>query len=134
MFSCSLELDPLTGSGQLRDSDAHAGAVARKAQMKPEHRWRIGIETERILVVTLRNTTVGWCERCGQKVELLSAQSAEQFLGLSLDRIEKEGRRKFHLRRAKDGLVICLKSLLHFLQSADTENDPGDRPGGGNRK
>lgn len=102
--------------------------------MKPGQRWRIGIETERVLVVTLKNTTVGWCERCGQKVELLTAQSAERFLGLSLDQIENVGQRKFHLRRAKDGLVICLKSLLHFLQAADTGNDPSDRPGGGNRK
>lgn len=43
--------------------------------------------------------------------------------GISLDQIETHTLRKFHVGRAKGGLVICLKSLLRFLQGVDGEKE-----------
>lgn len=94
--------------------------------MGHEKRWRIGIETERILIIARTNAARGWCEKCCQEVELLTTKSAERVFGMSLSQIETQTLSKFHLGRAKDGLVICLKSLLHFLQSVGTRDCPGD--------
>lgn len=100
--------------------------------METGNRWRIGIETDRTLIVLGRSATRGWCERCGQEVELVAAKRAEQALGMTLGQIETQTLSKFHLGHAKDGLVICLKSLFRLLQFAVIDASPGNRSGGGN--
>jgi hypothetical protein len=95
--------------------------------METDNRWRIGIETERTLIVLRRRATHGRCERCGQEVELVTIRSAEQVLGMSLAQMETQAPSKFHLTQAKEGLAICLKSLLRFLQSAVIEDTPGNQ-------
>jgi hypothetical protein len=95
--------------------------------METHNRWRIAIETERTLIVLRRSAKYGCCERCGREVELVAARSAEQVLGMSLAQMERQAPSTFHLTQAKEGLAICLKSLLRFFQSAVIEDTPGNQ-------
>lgn len=90
--------------------------------MAPDRRTRITVETERILIVARQHATPGWCERCGQEVELLPADQAGQFREVVRDQQERQHQSSLHLGQAKDGLVICVKSLLRFLQSASGQH------------
>lgn len=77
---------------------------------------RITIETERVLLLLRRQTSRGWCERCGQEVDLVGLEQA----GNVLDGIPLEGKSKtqLHLERAKEGMAVCLKSLLQVVKGA----------------
>jgi hypothetical protein len=86
--------------------------------MAADERTRITIETERILIMARQHATYGWCERCGQQVELLASDHASRLLHVAQDTLQGQHQGKLHLGEAKDGLVICLKSLLRLLQSA----------------
>jgi hypothetical protein len=85
--------------------------------MGTHNRWRIAIETERILIIARRHTVGGWCERCGQGVEPPATDTAVQMLGIGPEEMERQNHIKFHLRRVKEGLTVCLMFLLRFLQS-----------------
>lgn len=86
--------------------------------MTADRRIRITVETERILFIARQHATRGWCDRCGQEVELLPEKQAGQFRNMVRDQREKRHQSRLHLGQAKDGLVICVKSMLRFLQSA----------------
>jgi len=77
---------------------------------------RITIETERVLLLIRRQTSRGWCERCGQEVDLVGIGP----VGNVLDGIPLEGKSEtqLHLERAKEGLAVCLKSLLEVVKGA----------------
>jgi len=84
--------------------------------MGTETRTRTTIETEYVSIIASRQKVRGWCERCGHEVEMLSVEAARQFLESRPDKYERRGQGKLHLQEAKDGLVICLKSLVRLLQ------------------
>jgi hypothetical protein len=86
--------------------------------MGAERRTRITIETERILVIARQHAARGWCERCGCEVELLPSSQAGRLLNVGPQQSEGRRQNKVHLVQAKEGLVVCLKSLLRFLQAA----------------
>jgi hypothetical protein len=91
--------------------------------MAADRRTRITIETERMLIVARQHSAHGWCERCGAEVELLPSAQASQLLHVAQEQLQGLHQGRLHLEEAKDGLVICLKSLLRFLQGA------GGQPG-----
>jgi hypothetical protein len=91
--------------------------------MAADRRTRITIETERILIIARQHAAYGWCERCGLEVELLPSAQASRLLQVTEEQLKGQHHGKLHLEQAKDGLVICLKSLLRFLQAA------GGQPG-----
>jgi len=80
--------------------------------MKAEIQTRITIETERILIVVRHHATRGWCDRCRGEVELLHSDHAGDVLAIARERLEG-----LHLGKAKDGMVVCMKSLLRLLGS-----------------
>jgi hypothetical protein len=80
--------------------------------MKAENQTRITIETERILIVVRHHSRRGWCDRCGREVELLQSDHARDVLAIARERLEG-----LHLGKAKDGMVVCMKSLLRLLGS-----------------
>lgn len=88
--------------------------------MGPDKRERITVHSERIVIIALRYATRRWCERCGGEVETLTAEAAQQVFEVVPDGLERVSHRKLYLRRAADGLITCLKSLLHFLEAAGT--------------
>jgi len=77
---------------------------------------RVTIETERVLLMVRRQSRRGWCKQCGQEVDLVGIGRAE----MVLDRIPLEGRyqseTRLHLKRAREGLAVCLKSLLQAVR------------------
>jgi hypothetical protein len=85
--------------------------------MGTHNRWRIAIETERILIIARRHTAGGWCERCGQGVDPPTTDTAAQMLGIGPEEMEPQKHSRFHLRRATEGLTVCLTFLLRLLQS-----------------
>ena len=98
--------------------------------MGTETRTRTTIETEYISIVASRQAVRGWCERCGHEVEMLRIEAARQFLESRPDKYGCRGQSKLHLQEAKDGLVICLKSLGRLLQlpgSVYQRSQPTDR-------
>lgn len=77
---------------------------------------RITIETERILIVARRQSQRAWCERCGGEVEFVPSQQARRVLDVAPEPPRPEHRTQFHVERARNGLAVCLKSLLRFLE------------------
>ena len=84
--------------------------------MTAHRRTRITIETERVLLLLRRQTSRGWCERCGQEVDLVAVEQARNVL----EGIPFEGKSdtQFHLERAREGLAVCVKSLLQVVKGA----------------
>ena len=85
--------------------------------MGGENHMRITIETERILIVARPHAVRGWCERCDTEVEFLTSLQAGRLLE-RLEQLKGQSKSELHLNRAKDGFLICLKSLLRLLQVA----------------
>ena len=88
--------------------------------MGPDKRERITVHSERIVIIALRHATRRWCERCGGQVETLTTEAAQQVFEVVPDGFECVSYRKPYLRQAADGLITCLKSLLHFLEATRT--------------
>lgn len=79
---------------------------------------RITIETERVLFLVRKHSIRGWCERCGQEVDLAGVGELAKVLeGVSLQGSDKSETR-LHLERARDGLAVCLKSLLLVVRGS----------------
>lgn len=81
--------------------------------MRAENQTRITIETERILIVARQHATRRWSQRCKGEVGLLQSNHAGDLLAIALERLEG-----VHLARAKEGMVVCTKSLLRLLVAA----------------
>jgi hypothetical protein len=78
----------------------------------------ITIETERMLVIARRHAVRGWCERCGTEIEFLPSDQVRR-LDTTSGPVLEQHRNNLHRWLAKDGLIlVCVKSLLRFLQSA----------------
>ena len=84
--------------------------------MAGERRTRITIETERILVVASQRTIRGWCKQCGHEVEFVAQDQLGHLLGPSAEQPAGLSQNKIHLQQAKDGLAICMKSLLRLAR------------------
>lgn len=91
--------------------------------MAADRSTRITIETERILIIARRHAARGWCERCGAEVELVASADASHLLHLAQEQLQWQNPGNLHLKEAKDGLVICLKSLLRFVQAASGQHN-----------
>lgn len=86
--------------------------------MKADRGTRITIETERVLILACRQAARGWCQKCGSEVEMLPEKEAVNILQrVSIERPAKNERR-LHLEQAKEGLAVCLKSMLLFVRAA----------------
>jgi hypothetical protein len=84
--------------------------------MAVERRTRITIETERILVVAGQRAIRRWCKQCGQEVEFVAQDQLGHLLGASARQPARWSQNKVHLQQAKDGLAICMKSLLRLAR------------------
>jgi len=79
---------------------------------------RITIESERILILARRRASRGWCAKCGCEVELVPHKEAVTLLqGVSLEHPAKS-ERWLHLEQAKQGLAVCLQSILLLVRTA----------------
>lgn len=58
------------------------------------------------------------CEKCGHEVEFLAPDQIEPVLEEVARPECRPSRKRFHLEQAKDGLVVCLQSLVRFLGTA----------------
>lgn len=86
--------------------------------MTPDRRTRITIERERILVLARQLSTRGRCEKCGHEVEFLKQEQVGPILESVSGAWGEPSQERLHLEQAKDGLVVCLKSMLRFLKAA----------------
>ena len=103
--------------------------------MGSEDRTRITIETEKVLILASQQATHGWCQKCGQEVQLVTAHQAKGSFKIVTEQLKAARQSKLHLGQAKNGLVICLKSLLRLLQAtgADHDHDDLSKRGGGRK-
>jgi hypothetical protein len=89
-----------------------------------EIRTRTTIETESISVIACRQVFRGECERCGSELEVPTAETAGSLIETLIEtlpealpkRLQPEGT----WGRARQGLVMSLKSLLRFLENKGT--------------
>jgi hypothetical protein len=79
---------------------------------------RITIEREQILIIARPNASRGWCKQCGVEVEFVAREQVRSFLDPLPEHSGGWQKNKIHLAQAKDGLAVCMKSLLRFLQAA----------------
>ena len=86
--------------------------------MTTNRRTRITIENERVLVVARKQTVRRWCERCGCEMDIRDQEPA----GSGQEVRSRQGGEScsdgVHLRPAKNGLALGLKSILRFLKAA----------------
>lgn len=83
--------------------------------MRKIKRTRITIETERVLVISKQGRVVeGWCDGCGEAVQLIGLEEAAVMAGISLRAIRHQVEIKLlHCAETHDGgRLICLNSLL----------------------
>ena len=85
--------------------------------MGAENQTRITIETERILITVQQHAVRRWCDKCATEVESLPSIHAGR-LAEHPEALKGHYRSELHLDRAKDELLICVKSLLRLLQAA----------------
>jgi hypothetical protein len=84
--------------------------------MAREIRTRTTIETESISVIACRQVFPGGCERSGGEVEGLTAETARTLVEALPKRLQQAG----PWGRARNGLVMSLKSLLRFFEIPGT--------------
>lgn len=97
-----------------------------------KRKTEITIETERLLIISKRNTSsLGWCADCGGQVRLLNAEVASQVAGVSpraIYRLIEAGHLHF-IETSDQRLLICINSLgqmteaLHAAMSNDAMNN-----------
>jgi len=80
--------------------------------------FRIKIERERTLLFVDKQLIRGWCERCGQEVELAPMNEIEPFLHSAQAWGCEKSKARPHLKRVKEGFVVCLRSLLLLVRAA----------------
>ena len=79
---------------------------------------RVMVETERILIIAHGCGARGWCEKCGSVVEMLTADVARQLLEVGSEQLKDQSQSKLHLGRGRNGLIVCLKSLLRLARGS----------------
>jgi hypothetical protein len=81
---------------------------------------RITIETERTLMIARQKVTRGWCQQCGKEVDLLTPNQVELLFDAGSKQFKGEEQSKLHLEKAKDGLAVCMRSLLKLFRVGDS--------------
>lgn len=82
---------------------------------------RITIETERILLLVRKQLVRGGCEKCGSEVGVEGAIEAERLLRSIPGQLHEKSESRLHLQRAKDGLIVCARSLLLFVKAVSRD-------------
>lgn len=97
---------------------------------RKKRRTEITVETERVMLVRRRETSVlARCEKCGKTVPMLLPEDAAILSGVSLRMVYRRLRAgEMHFREMPDGsLMICSESALMGIPgrlSADSERKP----------
>ena len=81
-------------------------------------RTRITIERERILVLAREPSARGWCERCGSEVEFVQQKQVGSFREGFSGQWRESSQAELHQGKAKDKLVVGLKTMLRLLRAA----------------
>jgi hypothetical protein len=93
--------------------------------MSKKRKKRITVETERILIVRRGRSSVrAWCEKCGQQVQMVTAEAAATLAGVSRRTIYRWVEAdKLHFTETLDGLLlICLDSLHQLPKDTKSTN------------
>jgi len=88
--------------------------------MAREIRTRTTIETESISIIACRQVIGDGCERCGREVEMAAVEIVPSLIGTLPHPLQRGG----PWLRARHGLVTSLKTLLRYLENADTGTPP----------
>jgi len=83
-----------------------------------DNRIRITVETERILIISGQAASRQWCKECDREVAFLSQnQAGFVLMEPAPDKPGRWQRSKVLIQYAKEGLIVCAKSLLNYLQA-----------------
>ena len=85
--------------------------------MTTNRRTRITIESERVLVVTRKETIRRWCETCGCEVDVRDQEQAGPDLHLLSRQRSETCPGGFRLSPFENGLASGLNSILRFLKA-----------------
>ncbi len=84
--------------------------------MAREIRSRTTIETESVSIIACRQVVGDGSERGGREVEMAAAEIVRSLIGTVPHSLQRGG----PWLRARHGLVTSLKTLLRYLENADT--------------
>jgi hypothetical protein len=83
---------------------------------------RTTIETERISIIACRHISYGRCELCGQELETSGGKLTRSLMKIAPKYLEPASCGKPPWERARQRLVLGLKSLLRFLETGTQPN------------
>lgn len=83
--------------------------------MTANRRTRITIESERVVIVTAKQSQ-GRCEQCGQEVNFSKLEQAGRELEAVSARLGGTGRDQLRLEPARNKFAVRLKSMLRSLK------------------
>jgi hypothetical protein len=87
-----------------------------------KRRTEITVETERILVISKRNTSaLAWCSACGSRGQMITPEAAAQIADMSSRSIYRlVETNELHFIETNDHqLWICVQSLKQILETAN---------------
>ena len=91
-------------------------------EYRMKRRTEITIETERVLVISRRNTSaLAWCSGCGLKGQMITPEAAAKTVSLSTRAIYRliEAEELHFLETSDQRLWICLNSLNRIIEAAN---------------
>jgi hypothetical protein len=83
---------------------------------------RTTIETDRISIIACRHPSHDCCELCGHELETSGGKLMRSLMKIAPKYLEPASRGKPPWGRARQGLVMGLKSLLRFLETGTQPN------------
>jgi hypothetical protein len=87
-----------------------------------KRRTEITIETERILVISRRNTSaLAWCSDCGSRGQMITPEAAAKMVGLSTRAVYRliETKDLHFIETSDNRLWICLNSLNQLIEATN---------------
>lgn len=92
-----------------------------------KRRTEITIETERVLVISKRNTSaLAWCSACGSQEQMITPEVAAKTISLSTRAVYRliESDQLHFIETHDNRLWICVNSLNRIIETANQAIGP----------
>jgi hypothetical protein len=89
-------------------------------------RTRVSIETDSLLIVRGQRLLQSWCPQCGGETEMIALDTLGVVSNLSPKEVQAwmESPELHRIRRSDGVELVCLNSILQWVQSAGGEEPP----------
>ena len=87
--------------------------IVKDAPVKTKRRTEVTIELDEVVIRRSQAVTLAWCDQCGERVQMFTAEAASVAAGLSSRSIYRavEARRVHFVEIQGGSILVCLNSL-----------------------